>query len=640
MPTHSAKFGLPIPTLAETPDMPEAMHKYTDVLEVHLEKTASTLSTAASQAADYEANGYRKRGFIPAGQDVQELDYGLWTLSSAWGANRNLTNMPGDKRADAPGTLEVIPFASGLRMLRWTTAALSSSAKPYTWVKFQGYKVWGPWAEISPDIPLTSIAGLTGAVSADNLADALKSPLTPWITEAVSQASIDAAEGDLEAFDVRYVRGDDVRNMVGGPGTLGKAAYPAARNNTAYGVRALPNLTKGRYNDFFGLEAGFSLDGAAFSESEGKASRNAGFGANTQRFNKSGSLNVSMGRNTLQSNETGTHNTVVGADSAGGIAHMRLSDGQIENQIPQNFWGNSTLGTAALSRTQGNQHVAVGAYTLHHHKVGTGNVGVGFGALRNAGKTGGYNGKALVDVSGQASWKNLDYSLANELCVFTAPEDHGLAPGFMLEVSIPTYETQFWYVTEVVGRRVSLAVGMPDFTKSGSLSVLNYTTNATAPETTHAVAIGFQAGQAIEGQGECTAIRNAVAIGANAPFIADDTVTLGNSSQTVHVYAPVQVRSDARDKKDVAPLKAGLALVRELRPVSYRLDPRYGVPADDRLHAGFIAQEAAQVADGTDFEGVTTTGGTFSIAYEELIPVLVNAMQELVGEIDSLKRGV
>ena len=624
MATSSAVYGLPIPTGGETPDMPKAMATYTTKLE-------SVLGAEFAKTVQF-------RGVLPANTDVTTLPVGgSYGSSGAWGG-RGVTGMPSNAAADTAGRLEVLPFISNLKMMTWTTMGTVASKPPRTWVRFQTYSGWGDWVEPTPKQNVTSVASLTGAIGAAALVDALGSALNTKIETAVSAAAIEAAEGDLDVFDVRYVRGDNLSNQVGGPGALAVAQAPDARNNTAYGVRVLPSLAKGRYNDFFGLEAGYSLNGAGFSESEGKASRNAGFGANTQRFNKTGSLNVSMGRNTLQSNENGTHNTVVGADSAGGIAHMRLSDGQIENQVPQNFWGNSTLGTAALSRTQGSQHVAVGAYTLHNHKAGNGNVGVGFGALRNAGVGAGYNGKVLVDTTANPVYKGLAYSIANEKCTLTMNSGHSLLAGYMVEAQIAGYETQFWYVTEVTPTTVTLNVGMPGFTKRGTLGILNYATNVPAPETTNTVAIGFQAGQLMDNGAQATAVVNSVAIGANSTFIGDNTVSLGNSQQTVHTYSALQTRSDARDKKDVADLDGGLDLVERLRPVSYRLAPRVGPAADERLHTGFIAQEVATAAEGTAFEGVTENGGAFSIAYEELVPVLVKAVQELSAEVATLRK--
>lgn len=638
MATRSSKYGFRLPTNTDTPDLPGAMTNFSTDVEKKLGTMDTTLSTASNRAEDYNTNGLRWRGFIPVDTDVHTLDAGVWTLQAPWVAERNLTNMPTDSRANAPGNMEVLPFATGLKMLRWTTASFSTTNRPYTWVKFQSYNSWGAWKETGPDAPVSSVAGLTGSITASNLTKALGAALDSKIDAAVSQAAIEAAEGDLGVFDTRYIRQDNTSNQAGGPGTLANVVAPGGRNNAAYGVRALPNLKRGRYNNMFGLEAGFSLNGEGYPDSENRATRNDGFGANTQRFNTIGAWNVSMGRNTLQSNVDGKYNTVIGADAGGGMAHMRLNDSAIENQVPQSINANSVLGSGGLSRTQGHRHTALGAFSLNIHKNGDGNVGVGYGTMQYVGETGGYNAKKLVGLEGQAAYKGLSFSIADEVCTFTAPADHPFREGFMLEVEVPAYETQFWYVKSVSGNTVTLSVGMPGFTMNGNLTVLNYTTLEPAPITDMSIALGYQAGQLMENGSRCVAIRNAIAIGADAPFLGDNMVTLGNSRQTVHTYAAVQTRSDERDKKDVEPLDVGLDFVKALNPVSYRLNPRYGDAADERLHAGLIAQEVNAVAEGTSFEGVIETEETFSLAYTELVPVLIRAVQELASEVAELRK--
>jgi len=84
--------------------------------------------------------------------------------------------------------------------------------------------------------------------------------------------------------------------------------------------------------------------------------------------------------------------------------------------------------------------------------------------------------------------------------------------------------------------------------------------------------------------------------------------------------------SDQRLKKDIAELSSGLDIITALRPVSYRYIDR-----DNQTNIGLIAQEVEKVIpsitsnlsrsaeDGTPLKG---------IKYQELIPVLIKAMQE------------
>lgn len=626
MTTYSAKYGLRLPTNPLAPDMPKTLADYTEDLERVLEREL--------------AKGLRSMGFIPHGADVRTLGYGMWTASGPW-AGVGITNLPSDPRANAGGTLEVIPFANRLRMLRWTTAALNSSQKPYTWIVFQGYNSWGSWNEISADESVSSVASLKGAITTQALADALMPAMRPAIVQAVSEAAIEAAGTDIEVLDARYrVEHDGTNNVVFGKEALRLRSFPSVRNNSVFGARALYNMAKGIYNDFFGGEAGFYLDGTGFSESTGKATRNAGFGSNTQRFNKTGMNNVTMGRNAMQCNVGGVNNTYLGAGSAQGVAHMRLSDGVIENQLPLEVWGNVGVGSATHRYGMGNQNVAVGSFALADIKPGDGNVAVGAAALSVLGKPTGMNGKTRVDTSTLAEWKSLSFRIADEILTFTAPTGHALAEGFMLQCKIENFETQFWYVQSVAGREVKLTVGMPGYTKTGVMDVLDYYTLIPGPSPSGNIGIGRRAGTKMADGSEAVAVQNAAAIGQDSAFVGDNIISLGNTAQTTHVPTPAHVLADSRDQKEVVNLTAGLSFLKSLRPVSYKHSPRgKSAAADTRRHAGFVGQEVKTASQGTSFEGVAEIGGAFSIAYDELVPVLVKAVQELSNEVDALKGG-
>ena len=118
--------------------------------------------------------------------------------------------------------------------------------------------------------------------------------------------------------------------------------------------------------------------------------------------------------------------------------------------------------------------------------------------------------------------------------------------------------------------------------------------------------------------------------------------------------------SDARDKTDVEDFKYGLSWITELRPVTYRWDKRsrYGTDENpkgtpdgskkrDRLHIGFLAQEAIEVekkhgyADKKDNMLIVNqdedeNDPSYGYKYERLVPVLVNAVKELSTKNDEL----
>lgn len=154
---------------------------------------------------------------------------------------------------------------------------------------------------------------------------------------------------------------------------------------------------------------------------------------------------------------------------------------------------------------------------------------------------------------------------------------------------------------------------------------------------------------------------NCVGLGYDVGVTGDNQVQIGNSAQTVYTFAPVQTRSDERDKADVRDISLGLDFINKLRPVDYRWDYRTDyITRDDngeiviaekdgskkrvRYHHGLIAQEVGQLIHdlGVDFGGYqdhALLGGddVKSIAYEELIPILIKAVQDTTEMIKSLE---
>ena len=119
-------------------------------------------------------------------------------------------------------------------------------------------------------------------------------------------------------------------------------------------------------------------------------------------------------------------------------------------------------------------------------------------------------------------------------------------------------------------------------------------------------------------------------------------ITLGNSSiDTLRCQVTsITSLSDARDKKDVATLSAGLDFVSKLKPVSFTWNTRDGAKVDV-ADTGFIAQDLKQAQEET---GVTIPGLVYEsnpekleAAYGKLIPVLVKAIQDLQAEVEALK---
>ncbi len=114
------------------------------------------------------------------------------------------------------------------------------------------------------------------------------------------------------------------------------------------------------------------------------------------------------------------------------------------------------------------------------------------------------------------------------------------------------------------------------------------------------------------------------------------------ASQAYFNYNPI-ILSDMNAKTDVKDLPDAKSKLLVLRPVSYKLKPKYkgNEKADAKIaekaakdQLGLIAQEVQEVFPEIVSE---REDGTLGIRYTELIPVLIKAVQEQQDEIDDLK---
>jgi len=123
-----------------------------------------------------------------------------------------------------------------------------------------------------------------------------------------------------------------------------------------------------------------------------------------------------------------------------------------------------------------------------------------------------------------------------------------------------------------------------------------------------------------------------IGIGINTP---DYTLHVNGSVAGTSAYNNL---SDARLKKDVLPINDALAIVGQLRGVTFNWDKTVDptMTLDDRNHVGFIAQEVEAVLPQA-VSTATDSRQTKSVAYSEVIPVLTEAIKQLKAENDALK---
>jgi hypothetical protein len=94
--------------------------------------------------------------------------------------------------------------------------------------------------------------------------------------------------------------------------------------------------------------------------------------------------------------------------------------------------------------------------------------------------------------------------------------------------------------------------------------------------------------------------------------------------------------SDARLKDNIQPLDSGLDVVNAMRPVTFQYKQNYS--KDQSVQPGFIAQELQEAMAGKAYlDGVVQEGTNhLNVAYQNIIPILVKAIQEQQVMINEL----
>lgn len=113
----------------------------------------------------------------------------------------------------------------------------------------------------------------------------------------------------------------------------------------------------------------------------------------------------------------------------------------------------------------------------------------------------------------------------------------------------------------------------------------------------------------------------------------DNSTQCGSSSfrwSAVYAANGAIQTSDKRYKKNIKPLRYGLSQVLEMQPVTYEWKDE----SDNKRHVGLVAQEVNEVipevvqSDDPEHLGMN---------YAELVPVLINALQEMNEKVETLE---
>ena len=120
----------------------------------------------------------------------------------------------------------------------------------------------------------------------------------------------------------------------------------------------------------------------------------------------------------------------------------------------------------------------------------------------------------------------------------------------------------------------------------------------------------------------------------NDAFSATMTQMIFTRTGNLSIGGTLTQNSDETLKKDIVSLKDSLSVVSKLRGVNYFWKDEN---RETSKQVGFIAQEVEKVLPEVVH---TNEDGIKSLAYQNMVPVLVEAIKELKAEIDELKKKV
>jgi hypothetical protein len=122
------------------------------------------------------------------------------------------------------------------------------------------------------------------------------------------------------------------------------------------------------------------------------------------------------------------------------------------------------------------------------------------------------------------------------------------------------------------------------------------------------------------------------------------SITLGSTAHNVLRCNVTSITSlsDARDKKEITELSAGLDFVNTLKPVEFIWDDRNEDGRHDVKDFGFIAQDLKKSQEDAELSDVLKlvyedNPEKLEASYGKLIPILVQAIKELSAKVEALE---
>ena len=318
---------------------------------------------------------------------------------------------------------------------------------------------------------------------------------------------------------------------------------------------------------------------------------------------------------------------------------------------------NTGIGYQALKDcSTGTRNVALGSYALDGITGTNNNVAIGYEAL-----TSGSNGGAQNTAFGTYAGQNVSTGSNNTLL------------GYYSGINITTGDGNVCLGRDtgrtMTGGATNTLVGYNagyDITTGNHNSCVGTSAGGNITDGDSNTCVGDAAGWELTSGGNNLLLGKDAGRSASPAQVTSGSnyIVLGdNSIANVFIKAAWNVTSDRRDKTDIEPFNHGLSWINKLKPVTYRWDmrshyhdydsngdvikenPRDGSKKESQLNLGLIAQEELEVEKEHGFgdtrENMLVSyendSGNYSMKYDRLVPVLVNAIKELSAKNEALE---
>ena len=464
-------------------------------------------------------------------------------------------------------------------------------------------------------------------------------------------------------------------------GFYGLGALTTGAGNTALGKDAGQLITTGNNNVAIGLDALESVTTAADNVAVGYYALQANTGAGNTAVGRSalaanttadyntavgyqagdaittGDLNVAVGKSAMGANTVGDRNVAIGANSLQAYNPSTNEDGYNVavglNALFADTTGkyNTAVGGLALdANTTADYNTALGYNSLSTNSTGAANTAVGFGSLQNA--TTAANNVAIGGAAMQSNTTGAHNTAVGAYALdanTTADQNTSVGYASLTDCTTGANNTA---IGDRAGEDVTTGSNNTVIGKQAGANTVNLTTGGD----------NTFVGAAVRGSG--ATVSNEIAVGFNFSAGGANTARFGMGSNTATLSLDGSdtswaAASDERLKENIEDSDAGLDFINELRAITYKWKPKKDVPEDmsqyeadsdepckgeGKVNHGFVAQEVKAVID--KYENVIADGhniwsedpdGTQQVAFGNLMPMMVKAVQELSAQVEELK---